>query len=386
MTLVSRSIVALLMCCSLAVAAETPAAAPPLTDKPLIQLALLLDTSNSMDGLIDQARSQLWTVVNHVAKTNKDGQTPRLEVALYEYGNDGLAADSGYVRQVLAFTEDLDSVSEKLFGLRTNGGQEYCGQVIATAMKDLKWSTEAGVYKTIFIAGNEPFTQGTVDYHGVCESAHARNVAINTIHCGSEQDGVNGQWNEGARLGGGKYLCINQNKAILAIASPQDAEIARLSGELNKTYLPFGAEGANYAHRQAAQDLAAVNTPAAAAAGAPVQRAVSKANSLYKNSQWDLVDAVVTEKTTKLEDVKEAELPENMRGMDMKQRKAYVESQAKARTETQKQINQLNGEREKFVAEKRREAAAREGKDGLDAAILSAVDEQLSANKFEKAE
>src|SRR3954471_19366582 len=116
MTLISRSIVALLMCCSLA-AAEAPAP----QDKPLIQLALLLDTSNSMDGLIDQARSQLWTVVNHLAKTRKDGQTPRLEVALYEYGNDGLAADSGYVRQVLAFTEDLDSVSEKLFGLRTNG-------------------------------------------------------------------------------------------------------------------------------------------------------------------------------------------------------------------------------------------------------------------------
>jgi hypothetical protein len=29
-----------------------------------VQIALLLDTSNSMDGLIDQARSQLWRVVN----------------------------------------------------------------------------------------------------------------------------------------------------------------------------------------------------------------------------------------------------------------------------------------------------------------------------------
>ncbi|RPI65426.1 MAG: hypothetical protein EHM44_00590, partial [Ignavibacteriales bacterium] len=32
-----------------------------------IQLALLLDTSNSMDGLIDQAKSQLWKIVNELA-------------------------------------------------------------------------------------------------------------------------------------------------------------------------------------------------------------------------------------------------------------------------------------------------------------------------------
>ena len=52
-----------------AIAAEPFAKAegqpPPPTktaEKPLIQLALLLDNSGSMQGLIDQARSQLWSV------------------------------------------------------------------------------------------------------------------------------------------------------------------------------------------------------------------------------------------------------------------------------------------------------------------------------------
>src|SRR3954453_4277064 len=154
----------------------------PEREKPLIQLALLLDASNSMDGLIDQARSQLWTVVNHLAKTKKSSQTPRLEVALYEYGNQGLKQQDGFIRQVLPFTDDLDSVSERLFALRTNGGDEYCGQVIQTAVNDLKWSAAPGVYKTIFIAGNEPFTQGTVDYHGACEAAAKLGIVINTVH------------------------------------------------------------------------------------------------------------------------------------------------------------------------------------------------------------
>ena len=31
---------------------------------PKIQAAILLDVSNSMDGLIDQAKNQLWNMVN----------------------------------------------------------------------------------------------------------------------------------------------------------------------------------------------------------------------------------------------------------------------------------------------------------------------------------
>ena len=38
----------------------TPADAQESYSRPLIQIALLLDTSNSMDGLINQAKSQLW--------------------------------------------------------------------------------------------------------------------------------------------------------------------------------------------------------------------------------------------------------------------------------------------------------------------------------------
>src|SRR5687768_5668131 len=87
----------------------------PPADKPLIQVAILLDTSNSMDGLINQARTQLWTIVNEFARARQGGQAPVLQVALYEYGNDGLPGGEGHIRQVLPLTDDLDAVSEKLF-------------------------------------------------------------------------------------------------------------------------------------------------------------------------------------------------------------------------------------------------------------------------------
>ncbi|MFC3158752.1 hypothetical protein ACFOEQ_09610 [Chryseobacterium arachidis] len=103
-----------------------------------IQVALLLDTSNSMDGLIDQAKSRLWNIVNTLTTLKYNGQAPQIEIALYEYGNDGLR-DENYIRQVTPLTQDLDLVSEKLFALRTNGGNEYCGAVIRDASTNLKW-------------------------------------------------------------------------------------------------------------------------------------------------------------------------------------------------------------------------------------------------------
>ena len=85
-----------------------------------IQLALLLDTSNSMDGLIDQAKSQLWKMVNELTLAkNERGVTPHIKIALYDYGNDRLSSKYGYIKQIAPLTADLDLISEKLFGLNT---------------------------------------------------------------------------------------------------------------------------------------------------------------------------------------------------------------------------------------------------------------------------
>ncbi|MBU2530171.1 MAG: VWA domain-containing protein, partial [Elusimicrobia bacterium] len=132
--------------------------------KSLVQIAILLDTSSSMDGLINQTKNQLWSIVNELTSSEKDDNNPIVQVALYEYGNSSLSKEDGFIRQILPFTRDLDTVAEELFALRTNGGEEYCGETINKAANDLKWSKKDDVYKVIFIAGNEAFTQGTLDF------------------------------------------------------------------------------------------------------------------------------------------------------------------------------------------------------------------------------
>lgn len=355
-------------------------AVDPVVDRrPRVQVALLLDTSNSMDGLIFQARTQLWTIVNEFARSKRDGLRPRLEVALYEYGNNRLSPGEGYIRQVCGFTDDLDLVSERLWQLSTNGGSEFCGAVIKSSVEELPWDRDGRTYRAIFIAGNEPFTQGQVDYRDAVGRAIGKGIVVNTIHCGSREDGLNGQWADGARRGEGEYMWIDQDRRRHVPRCPQDDEISALSGQLNQTYLPYGARGGEGFARQQAQDRIAAEN---ATAGTEVQRAVAKAGAAYNNAGWDLADAV-KEGKLKLDDVKDEDLPEPMRNLAPAERDKYVQDQLARRQELSSKIQQLNADRAKYLAEHEKQQAAQSGEETLDSAAVRVVRGQLQAKGFE---
>ena len=342
---------------------------------PVVQVALLLDTSNSMDGLIEQAKSQLWKIVNEFNTAKHSGVRPQLQVALFEYGKSSLSVSEGYIRQIQGFTTDLDKVSEELFALRTNGGEEYCGWVIKAAVESLKWSNGPSDFKTIFIAGNEPFTQGPISYAESCRAAIQRGIIVNTIHCGPRDTGLHTKWQHGALLAEGKYMAIDQDRAVVHFEAPQDKEIARLGEELNKTYVAYGASGVESQVRQQVQDK---NAAQFFRAGAPVQRALTKASDNYCNSTWDLVDAC-KDGTVKIEAMKEEDLPAEMRKMTVEQRKKHIDKQLSEREKLRNHINQLNAERSKYVAEKAKQHAAT---NTLDVVMTSAIREQAAKRDY----
>lgn len=363
---------------------EKPQVDPPVIDgqdKNRIQIAILLDTSNSMDGLIDQAKTQLWKIVNTFIDAERDGKAPFVEVALYEYGNNSNAVGNDWIRLVSPMTRDLDSLSKELFALKTNGGEEYCGAVIQRALGDLGWDKRESTYKVVFIAGNEPFTQGRVDARAACKEALTKNIIVNTIHCGSRQEGIDGIWHEGAALAGGEYLVIDQDKVVAHVDAPQDKKIAELSQKLNRTYLGYGKRRREAAANQRLADEDATKN---AKAGAEVQRAVSKASGNYSNAGWDLVDAL-REKKINPAKLDANELPEEMRDLAPAARKDYIQKAAAGRAKIQEEIKQLNEEREEFVAGKLKDSAEGGGKT-LDQAMIEATRKQAESlgYKFEK--
>ena len=342
--------------------------------KHTIKVALLLDTSNSMDGLINQAKTQLWEIVNELSYAKCENQDPDLMISLYEYGNSNLSSEEGYIRQVIGFSSDLDEISEKLFSLKTDGGNEFCGEVIQTSLKELKWGDNKKDLKLIFIAGNEPFTQGKINYKDASTQANEQGVIVNTIFCGDYQNGISGKWQDGARLTHGDYMAIDQNEAVVHIASPYDDVIILLNKKLNDTYIYYGSRGRSKMELQSKQDDNAAELDEVVV----VKRAVSKSSRVYKNSTWDLVDAE-KEKGFSYGTLDKKTLPKNLQNKSSEELKKHVTAQSKKRKEIQQKIKELNTKRNVYVAKKRKET---QQSNGLESALLKAIKRQAKTKDY----
>ncbi|MDX1907636.1 MAG: hypothetical protein SF053_11425 [Bacteroidia bacterium] len=297
--------------------------------RPVVQIALILDVSGSMDGLLEQAKSQLWHMVNGVmaAYGEEFRRQPVLEIALYEYGNGNLGYQRGYMRNVVPMTRDLDWVSEAMYGLRAGGSAEYAGEAIRLAMDQQPWQYNPRDLRLIFLAGNEDIDQGRTDYRQVIHEALRRDIQVNLIYCGSYEGGRREGWLEAAEVAGGSYTHIDHNYARRYQPTTWDRQLLTLNQQYNATYIPYGAEGVVCQTRQLTQDRNAVQYGDAYAG----QRAITKASPAYVHPNWDLVDAIDAG-VVSLETLPASSLPAEMRTLTLAQQRAYV-SQKKAERE-----------------------------------------------------
>ncbi|MES2575494.1 MAG: VWA domain-containing protein [Bacteroidota bacterium] len=335
------------------------------SDNTKIQVALLLDTSNSMDGLIDQAKSRLWNIVNTLTTLKYSGKTPDIEIALYEYGNDGLAQQSNFIRQITPLTTDLDLISEKLFALRTNGGNEYCGAVIQDATKKLEWGKDNSNMKLIYIAGNEAFNQGGISYKEAISDAMKNDIYVNTIFCGSSLEGINTFWKDGADYGKGKYFNIDSNLSVQYVSTPYDDQISRCNVMINNTYIGYGAKGSAKKMNQEMQDKNAQGVSSANYA----ERTVSKSKAVYKNESWDLVDRV-KEDPKAIAKIKKEELPAELKNKSEAELEVIVTQKTKERETIQKEIGELGKKRQQYIDA---EAKKTKSQDDLGNAINTSI-------------
>ncbi len=321
--------------------------------KPKIQVAVLLDVSNSMDGLIEQAKAQLWNMVSVLGKARYGELTPEIEIALYEYGRTTNNEKLGYVKQINSFTSDLDDVSENLFGLKTDGGEEYCGHVIYNSLTELEWDSAMANYKVIFIAGNEDFLQGNVAYTKACKEAKNKGVIVNTIYCGDRMQGLSEHWNIGAECGNGSYTNINPDAELEDIPTPYDSTLFALNEQLNQTYISYGTKGAEKAAMQSRLDKSNYELNRSSAA----KRVTVKGKTeLYKNSEWDLVDAK-NEDDQIFSSIDLNSLPDSLRTKSKVELEQIVELNRKKRIDVQKKIATTSMQRETYLKDEKRQSA-----------------------------
>jgi len=339
-------------------------------DRLAVDAVIVLDVSESMQGLIDSARLKLWEIVNDLALSEP---APRLRVALISYGHPDHDARAGWVRVEAPLSPDLDLVSQRLFELESEGGTEYVARAVRIALDRLSWSESRDALKLVFVAGNERADQDPqVRMEDVGADAVTRSVLVSAIFCGRGEDEAAQSWRDLARFADGSFATIDQRAGTIAVKTPFDADLAELSAELNETFVPLGEEGRKRVENLAGQDRNAEKMSPSAAA----TRAATKSSPLF-SSGWDLVDAVESGEV-RVVDVARDDLPEDLREMSPSELEIYVDTMGARREDLRRKIEDLAEQRRQFLGARANAGAKPAGESrAFDAVVRGVLRERL---------
>ena len=152
----------------------------------------------------------------------------------------------------------------------------------------MKWDQDQGTLKIIFVAGNEPANQDPqIPVERALGEARQNGIFVNAIYCGGDGAYEAAGWRQVASLGSGQ---VRRHRSEPRRRHRHADGRASWRGCRTSSTRPTSAT-ARVAKEKAAKQ-AAMDAPSGAA-GAPVaaSRAAAKASTLYRNDEWDLVDA-----------------------------------------------------------------------------------------------
>jgi len=338
-----------------------------------VDVVVMLDTSGSMEDLLDATRARVWDVVNELGRMKP---TPELRVGLVSFGTDKATEDQGFIIQHLDLTDELDEVYAELMGLTIGGGTELVGRALNETLDNMSWSRDYDALRVVFIAGNESADQGIedVDFRIAARAARDRDIIINALYAGNRDQGVVEKWHEVAQAGKGNFSAIDPATNTIQIAAPQDELLLELNARLNTTYVPFGERGLDGLANQVAQDSNASRLGVQSCSS----RIVAKGGALYNNASWDLVDKTL-EEGFEWDTISLADLPEEMQSMTVGERVAFIETRRAQREDIQRGIQSASEAREVFV---KQAIAKRIGEAGLGEAMRKVIREQAIAKGF----
>lgn len=350
-----------------------------LTSANNIELVFVLDTTGSMGGLLEGAKSKIWSIVNDIMQ-KRGGKDVQVKVGLVAYRDRGDA----YITKVTPLTENLDDVYAQLMAYRAEGGgdtPEDVRSALQDTLNKVGWS-KPGVpaSKIMFLVGDAPPHE---DYKNVqdtttsAKKARELGMIINTIQCGNIRE-TTLPWRNIAQWGGGEYFAIEQDGGVQVIATPYDAELASLGEKIGGTYMAYGhadLRKSKKAKQVAMEEKVATAASLAPAAAAPAaERAVNKAMNKSAYDESDLVQQFESGSLS-LDKIADSDLPDELQALKPAERKAKLEQRMQERKQIKEKIVAVSKKREEFLAQERSKGSVK--KTGFDAAVASALEKQI---------
>jgi hypothetical protein len=321
---------------------SSPAVAP--TTRPKVDLVFALDTTGSMSGLIEGAKTKIWSIASFVARAQP---TPDVRVGLVAYRDIGDA----YVTRVFDLDADLDRVYRRLLSFRADGGgdtPEHVARALDEAVHKMSWSAAGGnAVRLIYLVGDAPphtDYQDGYDYARSARAAAVKGIQIHAIRCGNDPDTAT-YWRKIASLGHGEFLTIDQDGGMREHGTPYDEELARLHDKLDDTVVAYGAKGAA---TRAALEAAAAAPVAVKAARAGFLSATKEKKDTRDTLSEDLVGGVASGRVD-LDEVPAADLPRALAAMPADARKQEVAKAARDRGAILDQIAKVSSERDAYL-------------------------------------
>jgi hypothetical protein len=345
---------------------------------PKIEAVFVLDTTSSMNGMIEAAKEKIWSIASTMASAQP---APEIKIGLVAFRDRG----DRYVTQVIDLSEDLDSMYATLMDFRAQGGgdgPESVNQALHDAVQSISWSQDPDSYQVIFLVGDAPphmDYQDDVKYPVTLAAARMKGIVVNTIQCGNDPTTTQ-QWVQIAQLSQGRHFNVAQGGDAIAISTPHDTELATLSKALDDTRMYYGNEA-----ERVEQDLkvaAADKLHSFASVSSRARRAAyntSAAGTVNFLGDGELIDDIA-EGRVDLSEIDTDELPAAMRPMSAPQQQALIAEVKIKRDALQRQIGELAKERESYIAEKIEEVGGAE--ESLDYKIFSAVRDQAGKKGF----
>jgi Mg-chelatase subunit ChlD len=311
--------------------------------RPKVDLVFALDTTGSMSGLIEGAKTKIWSIASFVARAQP---TPDVRVGLVAYRDIGDA----YVTRVFDLDSDLDRVYRRLLSFRADGGgdtPEHVARALDEAVHKMSWGASgANAVRLIYLVGDAPphlDYQDGYDYAKAARDAANKGIQVHAIRCGNDPDTAT-YWRKIASLGHGEFLTIDQSGGMHDTRTPYDAELARLHDELDGTVVAYGAKGG------------AARAAIAAAAAAPVSVKAARAGFLSAKKDAsetfadDLVGSVAAG-SVDLDKVAPGDMPESLAALPAAKRKEEIAKKATERKELLERISKASTARDAYLRE-----------------------------------
>ncbi len=318
--------------------------------RPLVEVVFVLDTTGSMGGLIQTAKEKIWSIASSMSSAQP---APDIKIGLVAYRDRG----DNYITKITPLSSDLDSIFAELMDYKAEGGgdgPESVNQGLYDAVANIAWSERKNAYKVIFLVGDAPphmDYQDDVKFPASLAIAKEKNIVVNTIQCGNDQQTLY-KWKQIAQLANGSYFNVAQSGGSVAVNTPYDDQLAKISRELEETKIYYGTAEDKIKHRKkdaAKEKLYSSASPAALARRAEFNSSDSGKKNAY--GEQELLAEIASEEVS-LDEIEEELLPETMQSMSKEERKQFVDDKTKQREDLEWQMKDLQKQRAGYIKEK----------------------------------